>query len=350
MLECKSDERAYDALCDSNAGDWQRQDLLMYFKLQKGLFKGCKQVCVMADPSTHSGDETLVGIVWSWVLARAAIGAIKLVPPTIFLDTDELHLAPQQRLLAQAGKLERKKAFRRLQAVISLQHDLTENTLEDYKVPEGVTLRPVRQGERREVEVSYKPDGSVQRVGYIVSETERIREIPEDGPADDEWPCLVQMLDKGSIGVAGSNFLELNNDEDARFLTMAQYDKIHALIRDDKNAVHRAKGDWDQVQVQSTYCWGLNYKPFNSGVWAKLKAELLSMFIARHDSESPIFTKHVDLIAQEWNMPYDGNEESRHAVFNCLSEMKSFSNKGSPIFVVQNFFCFFLFLSCLNQK
>ena len=81
ILECKRDEKEFDSINLSIAGSWQRQELNIYFDIHRADFRGRRQVCVMADPSSHGGEERMVSILWSWETGRAAIGAVKRLPP-----------------------------------------------------------------------------------------------------------------------------------------------------------------------------------------------------------------------------------------------------------------------------
>ena len=141
LLECKNDEEAFDSLGPSNGYEWQKQEFLMYVEKQQDIFKGYKQICTVADPSCHAGDETLVGIVWSWEANHACLGPVKLLAPALEINPDEISCAPGVRMQNDAGTLTRKKAYRQMQGVFCLQNDVTGNTMDAYKVPEGNYLQ-----------------------------------------------------------------------------------------------------------------------------------------------------------------------------------------------------------------
>ena len=125
--------------------------------------------------------------------------------------------------------------------------------------------------------------------------------------------------------MSGANFLE--NKEDNNYLCWASYDKIHQLIRDNKNGLKKTAG-YDEIQAQSSYTWSINYKPFNSGQWGKQKGEMLEWFLLHHDTHSAIFEKYMHLIAAEFEMDFDGSDAAKDSAWAKLSELKSFFNKG----------------------
>ena len=114
-----------------------------------------------------------------------------------------------------------------------------------------MTIRPAERSERREVRVE-----NGINVGYLCHENgSEIREIPEDGPEDHEWPCVAQGLDRGSVGCGGNNFLENCPQEDIDYLSITHYDKIHGLVRDDKNGIHKSP-EHENAMCESSYVWG----------------------------------------------------------------------------------------------
>jgi len=160
-----------------------------------------------------------------------------------------------------------------------------------------------------------------------MSDEDHIREIPPDSdPGDDKWPLHCVALDRGSVGAASSHFIEHCEQVDIDYLHLTHFDKFHWLVRDGKNSLNRA--GMTEVLLQSSYVWGLNYKPFGSGEWHRVKLEILENFMLNRNHNHPIFLKFVSRIALGFEMPYHGTEDERIAVFNRLSMMKSFDRKG----------------------
>ena len=63
LLDAKRDEPSYDELSSTCGFNWTKQEVLMYIDKQLQRFRNLKQVCTVADPGTHCGQETLVAIV-----------------------------------------------------------------------------------------------------------------------------------------------------------------------------------------------------------------------------------------------------------------------------------------------
>ena len=80
ILAAKNDEASYDGLAPSNSISWRKRETLMYYAIQKIKFTGQKQICTVADPSTHGSEETMVGIVYSWFINLAAVGSPPSTP------------------------------------------------------------------------------------------------------------------------------------------------------------------------------------------------------------------------------------------------------------------------------
>ena len=159
-----------------------------------------------------------------------------------------------------------------------------------------------------------------------------IREIPDYPlcPSDDKWPCHKALLDHGSIGASGSNFVEMVPDEDCQFLHVTGWDPVHQDIRNGKNTVSKSwKGKSQDIMCTSSYVWSLNFKPYHSKLWAKRKAELLNGWLSNHDIHSASFQKRVSKMAFGFGMyDYDGSEAHMIAVFDKLYELKSFLESG----------------------
>ena len=79
ILAAKNNEADYNGLSTSNSTVWRKMETLMYYKIQRELFTGQKQVCTVADPSTHGSEETMVGIVYAWSINFAAVGLSPII-------------------------------------------------------------------------------------------------------------------------------------------------------------------------------------------------------------------------------------------------------------------------------
>ena len=80
-------------------------------------------------------------------------------------------------------------------------------------------------------------------VGWIKEEGGTwIREIPPepDCPEPDQFPLHVAALDHGSVGAAGSCFIEYCPDEDVQYLHWTSFDKYHHCVRDGRNGINKS--------------------------------------------------------------------------------------------------------------
>ena len=137
LLEAKNDEAAYDAFAPSSGSEWRKAELHMYFDKQSRIFANAKQISVVADPSSHCGQETLVSLFYTWSLQKACVAPIKALPTSVYIDMDEVPMYPNIRELALADKLERKPAYRQLQGVLSQTFDITKLPMSTWRLHAG---------------------------------------------------------------------------------------------------------------------------------------------------------------------------------------------------------------------
>ena len=139
IIEAKSDEIEYEGVSPSNGTQWIKSETFMYYDKQLPIFKGLKQICTVADPSSHCGQESMVGLVYNWQLDQAAVGPVKIIPPATSINPEEMPIAPNVVMSLTEGSAERKKAYHQLQAVYALQGGITGNQLTDCWAP-GVAI------------------------------------------------------------------------------------------------------------------------------------------------------------------------------------------------------------------
>ena len=77
------------------------------------------------------------GVVFNWELCHGVYAPIKILPPTIVFDPDEVPVAPNLMEGFIARGCYRTAAYRQLQGVFSMGCDVTENTMDTYRVPLG---------------------------------------------------------------------------------------------------------------------------------------------------------------------------------------------------------------------
>ena len=296
----------------------------MHMESQSHNFSGVNQVAIVADPSMHGGDETMVGVVYSHERKVAAMAPLNVLAHGKYFDPCEVEMTPAVQQLDDEVKTERRAAYKETQSILKMASAYTGGGAESFKKPHGVTIRAVRQGEARITRMSE----TGQRMAYIVDvgSGHMVREIPADGPADDMWPCLTVRLDKGSVGKAAGIFLQNGLEGDEQQLVYFAYDKLHTSIRDIANSadktVHR-----DTI-VKSSHWMSLNYKPWNSGACEKEKRNILNAFLQLEHPDSAFFLAWVELLCLGFGWVYDGSRRMRQGAWRRLGALNSFMTKG----------------------
>ena len=136
-------------------------------------------------------------------------------------------------------------------------------------------------------------------------------------------PVLVLSLDQGPIGTAGMAFALQGHRIHVRF------DKIHRCTRDYKLALKRAMGGiFLKTQLHSSYIFGLNYKPFNSGLFHDQKKNMLEAFLESHSISSDLWQEFRERIAFDFGQT---NVINDRLLFEAITELESFKNKGTLI-------------------
>ena len=79
VLKAKDDVPEYNGLAETLSSVWERAELNMYYDLNGGDFRGCKQIAIVGDTSTHGSDDTLVVILYRWDLNRGCFAPIKIL-------------------------------------------------------------------------------------------------------------------------------------------------------------------------------------------------------------------------------------------------------------------------------
>ena len=75
-----------------------------------------------------------------------------------------------------------------------------------------------------------------------------------------------------------------------------------------------------KTQLYTSYLWGVNYKPFGTGLFGTQKKQAFNIFLALESVDSPIFRKYGDRIASDAGMPFDTHDE-RERVFQHLCDI-----------------------------
>ena len=135
---------------------------------------------------------------------------------------------------------------------------------------------------------------------------------------------LVLGLDEGSVGAAGVAAAAFK----MRATIWARFDKVHRIIRDTKLAEQHACGNkiFLKAKLWSTYLFGLNNRPFGSGVNYTKKRRLLELFEELESPASTVFMRYVSNIGREMGLPSDTTEEQSR-IFQACCNLPSFTQK-----------------------
>ena len=313
-------EDAHVGCSESRALAWLAKKVEMYRERRRLAFDGVRHLNIVADPSTHNKQETMASIVWSWQAQVAAHGDLQIIPATKQLLPSEQDLPESIANLLARGRLERVATFRQLQALSNVIKSLGHwRGLEDFMLPnDWKHIRPVETDEVRVV----RAEAMFNRAMLVNTRTRRTQPIlPDDVFASAEAPLaatqginlLVMSLDQGSIGAAGYAY-----SDSIRSLVHTKWDKYHRIIRDINLAVeHSAHGLFLKTRLFSSYLWGINQKPFGTGLFQSEKKHVLNVFLATCSIDTPVWRKYVARIAHSVGTVV-ATREDEQALFDRL--------------------------------
>ena len=303
---------------------WMHKYHDLYCSRRAVCFRGVRHLSMVCDPSTHSRQEIMISLVYSWEAGLAACGDLQRIPPCSPILPTEAALPEELACRLAEGRQERNAAFRELQAISNCIAQLGSNEfsgIDDFSLPDGISLDPVTDNQVRVVvnDVAWKVDRE--------DHTSRTCVWP-DALAQTQCKVLTLGLDQGSVGTAGVAFASMSLGR----LIFARWDKYHRVVRDIKLAIGGPlAGVFLKTQLYTSYLWGLNYKPFGTGAFAIQKQHILNVFLATRTAESPVFLKYVERIARSANerrtrgLPRMrwATQQDRQEVFDSIPELAS---------------------------
>ena len=318
-----------DSVALSNASTWAAKEFSLYIHNQLHIFQPLNKLMLVADPSTHAGQETMFACIYSWELDHGAYGVPQIIPPGKHLGPGEFAMDDDLASKVAARKVERVHALREWQSISSLLHHATNKSVDDFDTPVDCILRPVGE---REVRVVDRSDPMIDRAFVVdTSATPNIwRRVLPDHQSPGAWPQLTICIDSGAVGRAGAafakNHLQLN--------VFVIYDYIHRLIRDVRLATEHSKGgDVQRALLHMSFVWSLHAKPFGSGVWFEVKKQMLKHFMDTHTPDSALFRLFAPQIARDLKPPHPPPcaDADFERIWNLMPEMPGFSGKLEPI-------------------
>ncbi len=177
----------------------------------------------------------------------------------------------------------------------------------EFMLPEGVHALPASEGQVRIVRERPQFDEAIM---FDKASCPYWKLLPH---SVEDVAMLVLTLDQGSIGTAGIAYASHMGA-----MVHAKFDKYHRCVRDIKLSLgHCCGGLFLKAQLHSSFLWGINFKPFGTGLFGTQKKWLLNIFLATQDIHGELFGRYGWKIAQDMQMPYD-SESDKQAVFDNL--------------------------------
>ncbi len=322
VVGVRQGDAEFKGISEGSGEFWQRRECHMYMNKVRQQFDQVPHLFASVDPSTYAGEETCVGLGYSWMVGKAAHLALQIIPPDKCPLPQDLNILSRLETLMYERKLERYASMKQLVAVSHMLEVWSGQSLADFRLPETVTARRVLKDE---VRVVAEAEREVVAVIANTRTSEQIQELPED---IETLPLRILGLfvDKGSIGVAGLNFAQAKG-----YMLQWYGGPYHQMARDIKNsAKHASRGRYLRAMLQSTVGFKFAYDLFGSGTNKHLKHSMMRFFMETERASGQLFQKYVHLIADALGQPARTREE-QEALFENVGLLKGFHQKmGLP--------------------
>ena len=149
VVRKKDDHAGTDA---TGASRFMAKHHMMYNFRRDLAFRGVRHLCAISDPSIHSKRDMDVTVFWSWETKTAAFGDVQEIVQQKQLLPADRDLPNNVAARWDMPKQTRVASFHELQALSHTIHQLTSADFRgiwDFKLPQGVILRPVQAEEER---------------------------------------------------------------------------------------------------------------------------------------------------------------------------------------------------------
>ena len=90
IIDVNAKQPEFNALSCRNGLKWAALELALYIELNQDHFHNLCKFYVGADPSTYQGQDTMIGIIYSWQTRHATCSIPQLLPSTTFTQRDEI--------------------------------------------------------------------------------------------------------------------------------------------------------------------------------------------------------------------------------------------------------------------
>ena len=282
-----------------------------------------RQFSIAWDPSDYGGRNTLVSTLYSPALDCAAYMPNQVIRKVLISD-----LQPTFVEEAKASKLGTLEGYSELRALSYALMQATGSTLMDFRIPESLVARPLKQGETRIC---------CNGIWYIVGPGDLIRpEVPAHMNLA-ELPALVSCSDQGPSNTASLNFLQFAGEG---LMVQVQYDCFHRSWNDIKLSAKRARSyPWSTI-LKLVVLFNINYSPFGSGAFFYKKQSVLQNFMETRTFKDPSFQAAIFNICRERGIPEPVSQQEEEELFNSLPHMTNMIKKG-PLIKLLRWMSFF---------
>ena len=324
IVGAKCDEAHLQDLSIKNASRWATVELAIYEENNHERFSPCSKFMLAGDPSTYHGEETMIGVIWSWEVGAACVCLAQKISSTRVVLDGDWDMADSLMAEVRHQKAQRLSALKEWQAISAMLYNSTGKRLSDMIVPETCDVRPVGPDETRIVDTS---DERFDKEYIVNNATGHSRRVLPDAEDPGVWPQLTVGMDSGAIGRAGG-FFAIHHLCVNMFII---FDKIHRAIRDLKLATsHAMNGLIHRALLHSSYIWSLNCKPYNSGAWWEVKKGMLEAFRQAHNYCSPLFRRYAHLYAKDIGLTLSSDDDYM-LLWDRMVEAPGFLTKLEPV-------------------
>ena len=126
----------------------------MHCERREMCFRGTHHLNMISDPSTHSKQDFLIGLFYSWETGIAAYGDLQRIPPSVPFTQSEQDLPEELGVRVAGMRQERVSSLREL---LAISHCISQLSSEDFpsiaafSVPVGMNVSPVTEQQVRVV-------------------------------------------------------------------------------------------------------------------------------------------------------------------------------------------------------
>ena len=262
---------------------WTLVELNQFMMNSVAKFGGRLQVSMAFDPSTYTGEETAVAVLYSPSAGSSTYGPIKRIPAGKIVRPDEVSMYEEIEVMAAVRKCERWAAYKELRAISDILRDVTRYPIPCFKLGADFVVRAANKDEIRilgrdfrPVLVTVGPDGSLQA---------RTKVLPDDFDIDDV-PILVIYIDQGPVGLAALHFAMGH----LGLMIVTRFDGFHRGVNDIKDgAKSSCRAVFRLTMLYLAHIMAINYGPFGKGHNFDEKRGHLEYFMSMLDYTSEEF-------------------------------------------------------------